>query len=221
MNTLPESGYLTDLKRRRVLTARALAVVLRAGEVVADEDFDRLAAGAGRISGVCLEATPLAVATRALQMLTGGERSRVLDASSGIGKLSIVGALTTSAVFTGVERRLSLVRASRAAALRFGARRTTFIHGNVEQMVLGAFDAIYLFDSEDHSGGKSTDACGVGDSPHSAYPDSCTLSTWRSLPRVRSGTRIVTYRSQLEPPGCDLIRSEVAGGAQLALFQKR
>jgi hypothetical protein len=221
MNAFPESGYLTDLKRRRALTARALAVVLRAGEEVADEDFDRLAAGAGRIPGADLKATPLAVATRALRMLTGGEPSRVLDACSGIGKLSIVGALTTTAVFTGVERRLSLVRASRAAALRFGARRTTFIHGNVEHMALGAFDAIYLFDSHDTLSGKGEDGEGGGDSALSRRSASCTLSTWRSLPRARPGIRVVTYRCQVEPPGCHLIRREVAGGGELALFETR
>ncbi len=221
MNAFPESGYLTDLKRRRALTARALAVVLRAGEEVADEDFDRLAAGAGRIPEAGLKATPLAVAIRALRMLTGAEPSRVLDACSGIGKLSIVGALTTTAVFTGVERRLSLVRASRAAALRFGARRTTFLHGDVEHLALGAFDAIYLFDPQDPTGGKGEDAQEVGDSAVRRWSASSTLSTWRSLPRARPGTRIVTYHCQVEPPDCHLIRREVAGQSELALFEKR
>lgn len=191
-------------------TPRALTAALRAGEEVRDQDFDRLAAGSARIPGTSAEATPLAVGARALQMLTDGEPLRVLDAGAGTGKLCIVGALTTPALFTGIERQLPLVRAARAAALRFGALRTTFLHGSVEYLELDVFDAIYLFDTPSgHNPPRDEDSC------------SCMALTWRHLARARPRTRVVRYRGELDPPGCALVRREDTGMGELALFVKR
>jgi len=213
-------GSVRVSARTSFVTPRALAIALRAGHAIDDAEFDRLVAGSARIPGACLEATPIAIARRALELLTEGKPLRVLDAGAGIGKLCIVGALTTEAVFTGIESRLPLVRAARAAALRFGARRITFIHGSVAYMELAAFDAIYLFDPQRPF--TATAANRLGDATSDPTDcGSCTMLTWCNLPNARHGTRIVTYCGQVVPQGCDVLRRERVGVGELALFVKR
>lgn len=91
--------------------------------------------------------TPLAVAALAARWLTEeGDVRRVLDVGSGVGKLCIVGALTTRARFVGIEHRPALVRAAEAAALEAGiADRTTFVQGEVTLPLMAEHAAFYLF----------------------------------------------------------------------------
>ena len=202
-------------RRRGFLTPRALSAALRAGEEVSDQEYERFVAT--RFQVACREATPLAIAKRAAQLLTEGKALRVLDVGAGIGKFSVVGALTGSAIFTGVERQLSLVRAARGIALRLGAQRITFVHGSVTDMEFGAFDAIYILDPALSQGVSSSHlATADGADPLA----SCTISTWRKLRDAREGTRIVTYFGHCAPPGCRVLKKEPAGVDQLVLFVK-
>jgi hypothetical protein len=198
----PAAKIVTSPIQPAYVSPRALASALRQGRQIPDEHFDRLAAGAGRLRHHLIASTPLSVASSALSLLTAGEALRVLDVGAGVGKLCIVGALTTRAQFTGVEHHLALVRQARSAALRFGARRATFIHDSVAHIDLQGFDAIYVFDGAPES------------------PASSTSVVWRKLPAARSGTRIVTYGGLIDPPGCRLHARLRPDEGALALFIK-
>jgi SAM-dependent methyltransferase len=202
----------TESPRRRssFLTPRALSNALRAGKELTDEDFDQFVPS--QYQGACREATPLAVATRAIHLLTEGNAARVLDVGAGIGKFAIVGALRTSAVVTGVEHNLPLLRAARGVALRLGAKRVTMVHGSVSDMELCAFDAIYLFDPPLSPPG------GIEEQP--ASRSSCTSLTWLKLRDASKGTRIVTYCGGGAPPGFRMALTEPAGDDTLTLFIK-
>jgi SAM-dependent methyltransferase len=90
--------------------------------------------------------TPVRVARRAAELLVQGGATSVLDIGSGPGKFCIVGALTTSLRFTGVERRRFLVDAARAAAARLGvAGRVRFCQANVLDFDFAGHDGFYLF----------------------------------------------------------------------------
>jgi SAM-dependent methyltransferase len=205
-------------KRAPFLTPRALSTALRARKEITDEDFDRFVAA--RFQGACREATPLAVAIRAAQLLTDGSAMRVLDAGAGIGKFSIIGALTTAGLFTGIERQLSLVRAARGIALRLGARPITFVHGSVTDIDLRAFDAIYLFDPPFGQIGAPLHLAGETALDQAELSASCTSLTWRKLFDARKGTRIVTYFGDCSPPGYRVLQDEPAGTDRLVLFVK-
>jgi SAM-dependent methyltransferase len=192
-----------------------LSAALRAGEEVLDREYERFVAT--RFQLACREATPVAVALRAARLLTEGKALRVLDVGAGIGKFSVVGALTSGASFTGVERQLSLVRAARGIALRLGATRITFVHGSVADIDLRSFDAIYVFDP---ALGQGVSPSGPGRADEADLSASCTISTWRKLRDAREGTRIVTYFGHCAPPGCRLLTKEPAGVDQLVLFVK-
>jgi hypothetical protein len=90
---------------------------LHAGDSVSDEEFDRLLpTWARNVSG--LHFTPVRVARRAAELLVARAGARVLDVGAGVGKLCIVGALTTQGSFVGVEQRGHLVAAGRALLRR-------------------------------------------------------------------------------------------------------
>lgn len=89
--------------------------------------------------------TPVAIAARAATILTKAGSSRILDVGSGVGKFCIVGAMTTSAHFTGLERRLRLVQIAQSAATAVGVSRVAFAHASVEDFCFEGFDGIYLY----------------------------------------------------------------------------
>jgi predicted O-methyltransferase YrrM len=70
----------------------------------------------------------------------------VLDVGSGGGKMCAIGALTTSARWTGVEREPRLVHAARRVARDLGvADRTQFIEGECLAVEWSQFAGIYLY----------------------------------------------------------------------------
>jgi SAM-dependent methyltransferase len=89
--------------------------------------------------------TPLAVARRAAALLANGGSPRILDVGSGVGKFCIAGALTTDAIFVGIEQRGRLVEAAREAASLCGAQRASFVHANMLEVDFADFDAFYFF----------------------------------------------------------------------------
>ena len=99
------------------------AARLHVGKKVSDEEFDSVYGGRERAVSF-RHWTPVAVACRAARLLTDMGATRILDVGAGVGKFCIVGALTTSADYCGVERRGNLVDIARAAAAQFGAART-------------------------------------------------------------------------------------------------
>ena len=90
--------------------------------------------------------TPLAVALRVAEWLSGlGVRS-VVDIGSGAGKFCVAAALASRCSFTGIEQRVRFVEAARTLAKRFGVDdRVRFVHGALSRDSIPAANAYYLF----------------------------------------------------------------------------
>lgn len=114
------------------------------GAAVSDEEFDRLLpTWARNVSGQHF--TPVRVARRAAELLVAREGARVLDVGAGVGKLCVVGALTTAGRFVGVEQREHLVRAGRALMQKGQVPRCELLHANMTEIDWRGFDAFYLY----------------------------------------------------------------------------
>jgi predicted RNA methylase len=118
---------------------------LRSQKIVPDGRFDVVFPREWRLRSARYW-TPIDVALRAAAWLTDGGAARVLDIGSGVGKVCIVGALSTRAAFVGLEQRAPLVAAARAAADTFGVGRlATFVCGSIDAFDASSFDAFYLY----------------------------------------------------------------------------
>jgi len=125
-------------------TPEAVARRLRAGEPLADDEFDGLYPGWARgLSTV--HWTPVAVARRVAELLVVRPGMRVLDVGAGVGKLCLVAALTADAHFTGVEQRWRFVEAAQAVATRLGVGNASFLHRNMTTLDWSQYDAFYLY----------------------------------------------------------------------------
>lgn len=91
--------------------------------------------------------TPLHVARRAVEYLVGkeGKKTRVLDVGSGIGKVCLIGALTTDSDFTGIEKREYFVRFANALLKDQSVSNARCIHGEMAALDWSSFDSFYLF----------------------------------------------------------------------------
>jgi SAM-dependent methyltransferase len=116
---------------------------LREGQPVADVEFDKLFPEWARRLSV-IHWTPVAVARRAAELLAPN-CERILDIGSGVGKLCLVGALTSGGTFYGIEQQQRCIDVARAAATRAGATRAHFLHGNMTDLNWGGFDGYYLY----------------------------------------------------------------------------
>jgi hypothetical protein len=109
-----------------------------------EQAFDAVLAESVR-PGAPIFWTPVEVARRAAAFLAPESSSRVLDVGSGVGKFCIVGALTTDAVFSGIEQRPHLVDIANHAALELEASRTHFAVGTIESVEWTRYDGLYFF----------------------------------------------------------------------------
>jgi len=123
---------------------RELAGRLACGFDVEDHELDGLFPEWARRRSR-LHWTPIAVARRAARWLVTGPRSRVLDVGAGVGKFALVGALVTEGSFVGVEQRQEMVDVALAAARGLGARRASFVHGDMADLDWSSFDGVYLY----------------------------------------------------------------------------
>jgi predicted RNA methylase len=123
--------------------AIAIANALRQGLDVPDELFDRLFPQPLR-SRSELHWTPVEVARAAAALLVPARR--VLDVGAGVGKACLVGALTSPATWTGIEREPGLVAAGTAAAAALGVdHRVRLVLGEITTVAWDAFDGFYLY----------------------------------------------------------------------------
>jgi hypothetical protein len=121
-----------------------IASRLREGAPLDDADFDALYPDWARgLSTV--HWTPLAVARRAAELLVARPGMRILDVGAGVGKVCLVGALTTTGTFYGIEQRLHFVRAARQVAAQLGLASARFLHGNMMSLDWRAFEGFYLY----------------------------------------------------------------------------
>jgi hypothetical protein len=144
------SSAQTDLLTQRFQYAgHWLAACLRPARMTvpseADQAFDRLLPDHLRVLSHKYW-TPVDVAIRATSLLCPASRTRILDVGSGVGKLCVVGAMSASGMWCGVEQHEPLVHAARMLASTLGvAERTTFLHGDALAVDWNEFDAIYLY----------------------------------------------------------------------------
>jgi predicted RNA methylase len=200
------------------LSQHALAIreALERRVAVADEDLDQLFPEELRARAT-LHWTPVAVAMRAAELLAPSASARVLDVGAGVGKVCLVGALVTGAMWWGVEQDAAQVSAAHHAAWALGAGdRTRFVQGDGSRLAWDEFDALYFYNP------FTTLMLAPHASPFLRY-----ATIQRTLQRIeqrlaaaRAGTRVVTYHGLggKLPPGYTLAVREPAGSDALELW---
>jgi SAM-dependent methyltransferase len=196
-----------------------VAHALRHRLPITDPRFDRIYPIAHRPRSE-MHWTPLEVALRACALLGVEPSSRVLDIGAGVGKLCLVGALTTSARWFGIERVPEMVAAANAAAAALGvADRARFLEGDAESLEWSMFDAFYLFNPfAEQLWAEHEDPLARRD----AYLEDVALTQQR-LAEAIPGTRVVTYHGfgGDMPPSYELLHREAAFEDELQLWVRR
>jgi SAM-dependent methyltransferase len=179
----------------------AVVAALRSRETVSDFELDEALFPPAYRGLVSMDHwTPIEVSLLAASLLAKGEDCRILDIGAGVGKFCIVGALTTRAVFVGVEQRASLVETARVAATRSGALRASFVHANALDVDFAEFDAFYLFNPFYEQ--IALDGIPIDETiePSQERFRAYVTDTAKKLSAMRPGTRVVTYNGL----GCDM-----------------
>ncbi len=170
----------------------ALVARLRAGHLEDDHAFDRMfPEWARRVSRG--NWTPLEVARRATELLVGAPGMRVLDVGSGVGKLCLVGALTTSGRFHGVEQRPHFVAAARAAAARLDLGSARFTCGNMNSVDWRQFESFYLFNPFAEYFAALLEPFDAEVKEDQRLHAEYVRHVHEQLERAPAGTRVVTY----------------------------
>jgi SAM-dependent methyltransferase len=200
------------------MTRRALAVrdALVQRAAVSDAELDQVFPEELRERSH-LHWTPVAIAIRAAELLAPTPSLRVLDVGAGVGKVCLVGALVTGAMWWGIEQDPALVAAANHAAWALDIdRRTRFVHGDGSRLEWDEFDAFYFYNP------FSTLMLAPHASPFVRYAtiQNTLRRVEQRLASMREGTRVVTYYGfgGKLPPGYALISREPAGGDALELW---
>jgi len=161
--------------------------------------------------------TPVAIAMRAAELLAPDPGLRVLDVGAGVGKMCLVGALVTGAMWWGVEQDPNLVAAANQAAWALDiSRRTRFVQGDGSRLAWDEFDALYFYNP------FGTLMLAPHASPFLRYAtiQGTLRRIEQRLATTRVGTRVVTYHGfgGRLPAGYQLISREPAGGDALELW---
>lgn len=212
------AGLGRSRRDERAMTrpAHAIRAALQQQIAVTDAEFDQVFPEELRDRSY-MHWTPVDVAMRAAQLLAPTADLRVLDVGAGPGKMCLVGALVTGAMWWGIEQDLALVTAANHAAWALDiGRRTRFVQGDGSRLAWDEFDAIYFYNP------FSTLMLGPDASPFVRY---ATVQTTlrrieQRLAGMRAGTRVVTYHGfgGKLPAGYALASREPAGGDALELW---
>ena len=164
--------------------------------------------------------TPIAACRVAAQWLAPNAGCRVLDVGSGVGKLCLVGSLTTEATFVGVEQRPHLVQIARDLASELGAETATFLCDDAFTIDWREFTSLYFFN-------PFAEAI----FPEAVQIDStveCTEQGYdlvlerlaRKLADLQRGTRVVVYHSVgcPMPEGFRCLDRQLSGHSSLELW---
>ncbi len=211
------SGPSVDLAeargdQTRAETACRIGAMLRAGVPVPDSQFDEVYPVPVRsISSTFW--TPVGVALRAAQLLVNTPGCRVLDVGSGVGKFCVIGALSTTGQFFGIEQREKLVGYARDAAVLMGASSATFTHGLLAAMNPERYDAFYFFNPFEDAGVSSLDRLDdCGERARRSFDDEVRTAQ-QFLHAAKPGARVVTYNGMggAIPWSYDLVKHDPIG----------
>lgn len=157
--------------------------------------------------------TPVRVARRAAEFLVREPGMRVLDIGCGPGKFCIVGALTTSGKFTGVEQRKWLSDLARAAIEQATIPNAEIIHGDVAEINFSNFDAFYIFNPFEENLEPTFKIDATVKLSGELY-EKYTEHVARQLAIAPLGTRVVTYCGSCEevPLGYECLESSLDHG---------
>src|SRR6185437_4288311 len=137
--------------------------------------------------------TPVTVALKVTRWLSiGHDHPRILDVGSGVGKLCLIGELTTPAKYVGVEQRPHFVELARELAEKFGISGVEFICGNAFGMDWALYHGIYLYNPFQENLAESS----ALDSTVLVHPEiyrRYVQSTEKKLAEMPPGTRVATY----------------------------
>jgi protein-L-isoaspartate O-methyltransferase len=210
-----------DAPREPMLDADAvasLATAIRDRSEISDVQFDRVFPPAQRFRSHH-HWTPIEVAVRACCLLNTQPGESVLDVGSGVGKLCLIGALTTPARWIGVERVGDMVIAATEAAWRLRVtHQVDFVVGDAMDVDWSPFDAIYMFNPF-----AERLVIGSGDALTRRHHFTGEVERARmQLSGLRSGVRLVTYYGfggEL-PEGFELMHCEVAREDRLCVWMR-
>jgi len=124
---------------------RAIREALERRTAVSDAEFDQVFPDELRDRSH-QHWTPVEIAMRAAELLAPEPGVRVLDVGAGVGKLCLIGALVTGAVWWGIEQdAVQVAAASHAAWALDIAGRTRFVQGDGSRLSWDGFDAFYFY----------------------------------------------------------------------------
>lgn len=142
--------------------------------------------------------TPLHVVRLAVDFLTSGPASKILDIGSGAGKFCLAGAVRAPRhTFYGIEQRAYLLDAARDIQQKLGVTNSHFIHGNFTQLNLHNFDHFYFFNSFYENldeEGRIDDSLEYSEALYRYY----VRFLHKGLSTMPQGTRVATYHSLYE-----------------------
>jgi hypothetical protein len=198
--------------------ARALREALVGGEPVSDAAFDALFPEELRARSA-IHWTPVAIARRVAELIAPAPGARIADVGAGVGKVCLIGALVTDAIWWGFEQDAVQVAAANRAAWALGIEdRTRFVHGDGSRLAWDELDAVYFYNP------FTTLMLAGHESPFVRY-----AMIQRTLRRVeqrlattRVGAKLVTYHGWggVVPPSYARLRREPAGEDALELWQR-
>ncbi len=202
----------------------AISTALRQQKVMQYATFDQVFHPSQRVR-TCIHWTPVDVAMRAAVLLAPLPGRKVLDVGSGVGKLCLVGAATTTSSWFGVERDAEMVQSARTAACRMHVeQRTRFFVGDVTGVDWSVFDAFYLFNpfAEMLYEGLLSSTPEEAQARRARYTANVEF-VQQQLSSAAPGTRVVTYHGLggEMPAGFDLAHREPARGDELCLWIRR
>lgn len=165
--------------------------------------------------------TPVEVALRAAELLVVDAGTKVLDVGSGAGKLCLIGALTTSATFCGVEQRAYLARVTQALASSYQISRVSFVHGKMTSVNWSDFNAFYFFNPFYENIAPQIRIDNAVNFSRARY-ERCIRIVQKKLTHAPRGTRVVTYHGLggEMPLGYVLVHREFCFSGPLELWVK-
>lgn len=199
--------------------ARAIVDALRRRGGVSDDLFDQLFP-AGERERSQVHWTPVEVALHAAAMLADAPGGAVLDVGAGVGKVCLIGALTSPARWTGVERSEAMVRIAQRIAVVLGVEHATaFVSGDAADLDWRPFGGIYLYNPFAESLFESTDE------PlerRVAYHHEVARIE-EKLATLRRGAHVVTFHGfgGEMPPGFELVEATPMRGDVLVHWVRR